>query len=136
MWRHLAVLALTCAFAGIAVAAAAADPTGAKNSAPITVVCGTTTYDAVANGNGQWTPAHDTNSNAVLIPVAFGPETDTFTAAGGSPQTTVSPARAKGSANPTGQPRINCSYTVGPIDVPGVGTFEASGTVTGFATPG
>jgi hypothetical protein len=136
MSRHIAVLALTLALAGIAVAAATADPTGAKNSAPVTIVCGTTTYDAVANGNGHWTPAHDLNSNRVLIPVAFGPETDVFTPVGGPPETTVTPARAKGSASPNGQPQINCSYTVGPITVPGVGTFEASGTVTGFVTPG
>ena len=34
------------------------------------------------------------------------------------------------------QPQINCSYTVGPITIPGVGSFEAFGTVTGFVTPG
>jgi len=136
MWKHLAVPALTFALAGIVVAAATADPTGAKNSAPVTIVCGTTTYDAVANGNGQWTPAHDLNSNSILIPVAFGAETDVFTPAGGSPETMVSPPRAKGSASPSGQPQINCTYTVGPITIPGVGTFQASGTVTGFVTPG
>jgi hypothetical protein len=136
MLRHLAVLALTLGLGGVAVAAATADPSGAKNPAPVTIVCGNTTYDAVANGNGQWTPAHDLNSNRVLIPVAFGPETDIFTPVGGSPETTVAPARAKGSASPNGHPPINCGYTVGPITVPGVGTFEAFGTVTGFVTPG
>jgi hypothetical protein len=136
MGRNIAALAVTLALAGIAVAAAAADPSGAKNSAPVTIVCGNTTYHAVANGNGAWTPAHDTNSNKVLIPVAFGPETDVFTPIGGPPQTMISPARSKGSASPNGQPQIDCSYMVGPITVPGVGTFSASGTVTGFVTPG
>jgi len=135
MGRHAGVLALTFAFAGIVIAGATADPSGAKNSAPVMVVCGNTTYDAVANGNGQWTPAHDLNSNRILIPVAFGPETDIFTPVGGAPQTMISPPRAKGSANPGGQQQINCSYTVGPITTPG-GTFEAHGTVTGFVTPG
>jgi len=136
MRKHAAALALTLALAGIAAGSATADPSGAKNSAPVTVVCGNTTYHAVANGNGQWTPAHDLNSNKVLIPVTFGVETDVFTPVGGPPQTTTTPARAKGSASPNGQQPINCSYTVGPITIPGVGTFEASGTVTGFVTPG
>jgi len=136
MLRRVAVLALMLALAGIAVSAATADPTGAKNPAPVTIVCGHSTYDAVANGNGNWTPAHDLNSNRVFVPVTFGPETDVFTPVGGPPETTVSPARAKGSASPNGQPQINCSYTVGPITIPGVGTFEAFGTVAGFVTPG
>lgn len=136
MLKHVAVLALTLALTGIAVASAAADPSGAKNSVAVTITCGNTTYDAIANGNGAWTPAHDLNSNSILIPIAFGTETDVFTPTGGSPETTFSPPRAKGSASPNGQPQINCSYTVGPITIPGVGTFEAFGTVTGFVTPG
>ena len=136
MWRHFVVFTLALALGGIAVAAAAADPSGAKNSVSVTVTCGNTTYNAVANGNGPWSPAHDLNSNRVLIPVTFGVERDVFTPVGGAPETTFSPPRVKGSASPNGQPQINCSYTVGPITVPGVGTFEAFGTVTGFVTPG
>jgi hypothetical protein len=136
MRKHTAVLVLMLALAGIAAGSATADPSGAKNSAPVTVVCGGTTYQAVANGNGAWTPAHDLNSNSVLIPVSFGVETDVFTPAGGGPPvTTLSPARAKGSASPNGQPPINCSYTVGPFVFP-EGIFQAFGTVTGFVTPG
>jgi len=136
MRKHAAVLVLVLALAGVAAGSAMADPSGARNSAPVTIVCGATTYHAVANGNGAWTPAHDLNSNKVLIPVAFGVETDVFTPVGGPPEIMLSPARDKGSANPSGQPQINCSYTVGPITIPGVGTFAAFGTVTGFVTPG
>jgi len=136
MRKHAAALVLVLALAGIAAGSATADPLGAKNSSPVTIVCGGTTYHAVANGNGAWTPAHDLNSNSVLIPVMFGIEKDVFTpAGGGAPQIMFSPARAKGSANPSGQPQINCSYHVGPITFP-QGTFEAFGTVTGFVTPG
>jgi hypothetical protein len=129
------MLVLVLALAGIAAGSATADPSGAKNSAPVTVVCGDTTYHAVANGNGAWTPAHDLNSNRVLIPVTFGVETDVFTPVGGAPQITFTPPRAKGSASPNGQPPINCSYSVGPFTFP-EGTFQAFGTVTGFVTPG
>jgi hypothetical protein len=136
MRKHTAVLVLMLALAGIAAGAATADPSGAKNSAPVTIVCDGTTYQAVANGSGAWSPAHDLNSNKILIPLTFGVETDVFTpAGGGAPEITFSPARAKGSANPSGQPTINCTYTVGPFVFP-EGTFEALGTVTGFVTPG
>ena len=135
MRKHTAVLVFMLALAGIAAGSAAADPSGAKNSAPVTVVCGGTTYHAVSNGNGAWTPAHDLNSNSVLIPVSFGVETDVFTPAVGPPEITLNPARAKGSASPNGHPPINCSYTVGPFVFP-QGTVEVFGTVTGFVTSG
>lgn len=135
MRKHAVVLVLVVALAGVVAGSATADPSGAKNSAPVTVVCGATTYHAVANGNGAWTPAHDLDSNTVLIPVAFGIETDVFTPVGGPSQVTFSPARAKGSASPNGHPPINCSYTVGPFVFP-EGTFVAFGTVTGFVTSG
>jgi hypothetical protein len=135
MRKHAVVLVLVVGLAGVVAGSAAADPSGAKNSAPVTVVCGATTYHAVANGNGEWSPAHDLNSNSVLIPVAFGVETDVFTPVGGPSQVTFSAARAKGSASPNGHPPINCSYTVGPFVFPD-GTFVAFGTVTGFVTSG
>jgi hypothetical protein len=135
MRKHAAVLVLVVAFAGIAAGSATADPSGAKNSFPVTVVCGSTTYHAVANGLGAWTPALDLTSNTVLIPVAFGVETDVFTPVQGPPVVTFSPARDKGSASPNGHPTINCSYTAGPFVFPD-GTFESFGTVTGFVTSG
>jgi hypothetical protein len=135
MRKPVAMLALVLALAGTASGSATADPSGAKKSAPVTVVCGNTTYDTVANGSGEWSPAHDLNSNSVLIPVAFGIETDVFTPTGGSPETSLTPARAKGSSSPNGRTPLDCSYTIGPLTFP-EGTFEASGTVTGFITSG
>jgi hypothetical protein len=133
--KHVSVLAVTLAFAGVVVGSATADPSGAKNSTPITIVCGNTTYQAVVNGNGAWAPAHDLNSTSILIPVAFGVETDVFTPPGGPPQTSTTTPRAKGSSAPRGAPLLNCSYQVGPLTFPDGSTFQASGTVTGFVTP-
>ncbi|MEP6811669.1 MAG: hypothetical protein ABI990_01635 [Actinomycetota bacterium] len=133
--KRICVLALTLVAAGVVVASATADPTGSKKSASITVTCGNTTYQAVVIGNGVWSPAHDLNSNSILIPVSFGVETDVFTPAGGPSQTSFGPATAKGSSAPHGAPPLNCSYQVGPLPFPDGSTFQANGTVTGFITP-
>ena len=131
----LGVLVLAMVVAGIAAGVAAAYPVNAPKSAPITVICGSTTYYGVVNGNGAWGPAHDLNSNAVLIPVSFGVETDTFTDPDGNVSTSTNPPRAKGSSAPKGATPINCSYTVGPVTFPDGSSFAISGTVTGFVTP-
>ena len=133
--KRICVLALPLVVAGVVVASATADPTGSMKSASITIICGNTTYHGVVNGNGFWSPAHDLNSNSILIPVSFGVETDVFTPPGGSPETSFGPARAKGSSSPNGAPLLNCSYQVGPLTSPNGATFQANGTVTGFVTP-
>jgi hypothetical protein len=119
---------------GAAAGVAAADPTNAPGSAPITVTCGNTTYHAVVNGNGAWLPAHDLNSNSILIPVAFGVETDVFTDPSGTVHTSTVPARAKGSSAPNGAPLLNCSYHLA-LSFPNGASLVIDGTVTGFATP-
>jgi hypothetical protein len=132
--KHVWLLALTLAFAGVAVASATADPTGSPRSTQVTIICDDTTYQAVVNGNGAWSPAHDLNSTSTLIPVAFGVETDVFTPSGGSPEISYTTPRAKVSA-PNGALLLNCSYQVGPLTFPDGSTFQANGTVTGFVTP-
>src|SRR5215471_14447727 len=131
MGRHAGVLALTFAFAGIVIAGATADPSGAKNSAPVMVVCGNTTYHAVANGNGQWTPAHDLNSNKILVPVVFGEQTQVITDAHGNQTTQTFPGATKGSAAPKGQPEVNCSYHIDFGPFPDGSSATVDGTVTG-----
>ena len=126
---------LAMVVAGVAAGVAAADPVNAPKSAPITIHCGNTTYYGVVIGNGAWSPAHDLNSNSILIPVAFGVETGVFTDPSGNVFTSTSPPRAKGSAAPSGGTPVNCSYTVGPVTFPDGSSFTASGTVTGFVTP-
>jgi hypothetical protein len=92
---RLGVMVLVTVVAGTVAGVAAADPANAPGSVPVTVTCGNTTYQAIANGNGAWTPAHDLNSNSILIPVAFGVETDVFTDPSGTAHTSTSPARAR-----------------------------------------
>jgi hypothetical protein len=49
--------------------AAVADP---SNGDQFTLTCGSTSYEVVVSpGSGEWTPAHDTNSNKMFIPHAF-----------------------------------------------------------------
>jgi hypothetical protein len=70
------VLARTALVGGLAAglalpalgAGAIADP---KRGDTFPLVCGGTTYTVTTNGNGEWTPAHDVNSNRVFIPHAF-----------------------------------------------------------------
>jgi hypothetical protein len=127
-------LVLAMVAAGAAAGVAAADPANAPKSSPITITCGNTVYHAVVNGNGAWTPAHDLNSNSILIPVAFGVETDVFTAPNGTVTTSTKAPRAKGSSAPNGAPLLSCSYHLG-FSFPNGASFTADGTVTGFVTP-
>ncbi len=131
---RLGFFVLATVVAAAAAGVAAADPTNAPGSAPITIICGNTTYHAVVNGNGAWTPAHDLNSNSILIPVAFGVETDVFTDPSGTVQTSTVPARAKGSAAPNGATLLNCSYHLA-LSFPNGASLAIDGTVTGFVTP-
>jgi hypothetical protein len=126
---------LAMVVAGVAAGVAVAAPVNAPKSAPITIICGNTTYHGVVNGNGAWAPAHDLNSNSVLIPISFGVETDVFTDPSGNVFPSTNPPRAKGSSAPNGATLLNCSYTVGPLTFPDGSSFTASGTVTGFVTP-
>jgi hypothetical protein len=118
--------------AGAAAGAAAADPANARNSAPVTITCGSTIYNAVVNGNGLWAPAHDLNSNRVLIPVAFGVQTTVVTDSSGT-TTSTDPAQAKGGSAPHGGQAVSCSYHLA-FSFPG-GSVAIDGTVTGFVTP-
>jgi len=131
----LATVALT---AGLAVTAApaAADPTGAKNSTPVSVTCDNgQTYETVANGGGQFTPAHDLNSTSMLVPVAFGPTTFTATDPDGNVvDSGTDPAVAKGSSAQNPGADMECSFVVTFQDPDGL-TITVEGTVTGFVTP-
>ena len=129
--RLAAPLVAAIATAALAAGPASADPVNSR-TLPITIDCGEAgTYQAVANGNGQFTPAHDVNSTSVLIPVAFGPATFTLTDADGNiVDQETDPGDAKGSASPAGRTLVDCSYTFsGSQD--GY-TFSGTGTVTGF----
>jgi hypothetical protein len=71
MEKTLAVVLGVASFAfGIAAwtSTAGADP----KTGVIELTCGTTTFDVTTNGQGEFTPAHDVDSNRVFHPVAFG----------------------------------------------------------------
>jgi hypothetical protein len=129
----LGIFVLAVLVAGATAGVATADPGNAPKSAPITIRCSSTTYRAVVNGNGTWSPAHDLNSNSILVPVAFGAETQVFTDLGGTATTTIFPGTAKGSSAPNGGTLQNCGYHIA-LSFP-VGSFVIDGTVTGFVTP-
>lgn len=129
--------AAAAALLGLSAAGPAqADPVHAKNAFPFQVVCDNgQSYDAVANGNGTFTPAHDVSSQAVLVPVAFGPITFTVTDAGGTilDQETSPPTAKPGAAAHNKNATVNCEFS-GSQTAPDGTTFSIDGTVTGFVT--
>jgi hypothetical protein len=126
---------------------AGADPTHAKNAAPITLVCDNgQTYNAVTNsGNSNvqtFSPAHDIASTSVLVPTSFGPFSGTITDSSGAviDQFTDPPA-TKGNSHGAGSAPINCTFSfsetftvteTGGDLPPGTYTFTGSGSATGF----
>jgi hypothetical protein len=117
-------------------APAQADPIHASNALPIQITCDNQqTYDAVSNGNGNWTPAHDLNSTATLIPVAFGEQTVSVYDPDGNPvDQEILPAGAKTGASAHNKNATrNCSFE-GSATAPDGTTFMVAGTVTGFVT--
>ena len=130
MRRTGVIVAIAATLAGLSTSVATAAPINAKNASPLLIVCGSDTYQAVVNGNGAYTAAHSTTSNTVLIPVAFGPFTGTFTDTNGVTTTSTEPANMKGSSMPATGTLQTCTYYV-QFSGPG-GSFSGSGTVAGF----
>ena len=116
--------------------AATADPTNAKDTLPIQLACDNGhTYTVVANGNGQFTPAHDLDSNAVVVPVAFGEVTATLTDPDGNVvDSETDPPVSKGSSAKNPNATTNCSFFASATDPDGF-TFTLNGTVTALITP-
>jgi hypothetical protein len=119
------VVAVAAVVGASAVAQAA--PVNSKNAFPITLVCPSGTYSAVVNGHGSFTAAHDTDSNTVLIPIAFGEFIGTINGV----VVEDDPPVVKGNSAPANGRVEDCYYTV-QFDTPD-GVFMGSGSVTGFA---
>ena len=120
--------------AAVAVGSASADPSGAKNSLPVTLDCGSGLIDTVTNGNGGFTPTHDLDSTGVYIPVEFGPQTGVSTPPGGPPEPfSDSEFLHKGSANPQGKTILDCTFHVD-VTFPDGATLVVDGQVSGFVT--
>jgi hypothetical protein len=129
-------LAVAVLGAGLAAGAAAADPVNAPHAQQVAVDCGEAgTFEVVTNGNGEFTPAHDLNSNKVLIPISFGTSTITVRDAEGDVVFEGTEAgRSKGHARvPKGRTAIECTYTLSFPAEEG-NTATVTGTVTGFVS--
>jgi hypothetical protein len=131
---RLGILTLAVLVAGAAAGMAAADPTNSPRSTPVTVHCGTMSFDTVTNGNGNFAPAHDLNSTSVLVPVAFGGDSGVFTDPSGTPHPFTDPPSSKGSAAPKGATLLDCSFHID-VTFPDGSSLVVDGTVTGFVTP-
>jgi hypothetical protein len=119
------------ACAAIVSSGATAAPVNAKNATPILIVCPSGSYQAVVNGKGNFTAAHAVDSNTVLIPIAFGPFTTTFTDPDGVITTNVEPGSAKGNSVPANGKIQDCMYSISFSFTDG-SSFFGSGSVTGF----
>ena len=135
---HLAATtALALASLPLGAGAAAADPGGDT----FDVVCDNgMTYPVSVNGNGEWTPAHDTSSTSVLVPTSFHSNSFTVTDADGNviDSGTDDSVETKGSSQRTRATSTTCTYTgVETFEDPELGmlTVTFTGGVTGFVTP-
>ena len=118
--------------AALTAGGATGAPVNARNTASITITCPSGSFSGVVTlVNGEFTPAHSTDSNAVFIPIAFGRFTGTATDADGNILFTVDePPLAKGSSVPKNRRLEECVGVID-LDIPG-GHFTGSSTVTGF----
>ena len=132
--RLASLLAVAAISAALASATATAAPVNAPNAETVALDCGDAgTYDVVVNGNGDWSPGHDLNSNAVLIPVAFGETTFTLTDPEGNViDQGTEPATTKGKAKAKGRARITCTFTL--TFTEDGNTATVTGSVTGFVS--
>ena len=125
---------------GMASVLASATAAGADPKTPtIPVVCDNGhTYDVVVNGNGVFTPAHDIDSTAILVPVSFGPFTGTVRNAQGQiVDTFTEPGSEKGQAAKGLTDPVGCTYSIHEVsdgsdpEFPAGYTFHGTGTVVG-----
>jgi hypothetical protein len=139
--RLLLLPAVALVAAGVLAPAAGADPKPGRNSGLFDVVCGSTTYHAIGEGNGHFTPAHDLASNTMLIPLSFGVFTGTSRYPDGHITVETDPPTAKGqSAKQPGA--VNCTYSFvfvsdgsDPTGPPAGFSFTGEGSVVGKITP-
>lgn len=122
---------------------AAADPTNAKNAFTVPLNCANgQTYQVVVNGNGEFTPAHDINSTATLVPVSFGPFSGTISDAQGNVvDSFTEPGSSKGQSAKGKKNLVNCTFTFTEVgdgsdpEFPAGFSFTGSGSVLVKITP-
>jgi len=131
------VVVLATATLPIAAASAGADPKGEQ----FLLTCDNDmSYTIAVNGNGEFTPAHDTGSTTVLVPTSFRGSTFTVTDADGNvvDQGTDDSVAVKGRSERPRATTVDCTYTGSETFTdPDLGelTVTFSGGVRGFVTP-
>lgn len=132
--RFATIVAIAAVCVTLTAGTAAAAPVNAPNAQTVALDCGEAgTFQVVVNGDGAWSPGHDLNSNAILIPVSFGEETATVRDAEGNViDESTRPAMTKGQGKARAQHRnpIACTYTLSFTE--DGNTITVSGSVTGF----
>lgn len=129
--------AFTLTVAALTASPAQADPKGQT----FEVVCENgKNYVVAVNGNGEFTPGHDTASTTVLVPTSFSGftfvvtnENDEVLFIEEDPSTS-----SKGSSGKERATTTDCSFSVSETFVdPDLGTLTQtfSGDLTGFVTP-
>ena len=131
MRLRLSVVVCVVAIAGACVPVAGADPSNAGGSTTISVVCGSGPTSIVMNGNGIFSPAHDTGSTSVLIPTALN-VTLTFTFATGGPP--VVDHAIVGKEAPI-ENTVTCTIPLQKLSTSADVSATIEGTLTGFWTP-
>lgn len=127
-YRVIAGLAALGVASVIGMGTAGADPKGDT----FDVVCDNgKTYTLVTNGNGEFTAAHDVNSNAVLVPVSFGEFTGTITFPDGTQVTFTDPPVSKGQSAKNAKNLVNCTFSFTEVSDGSDPEFPAGATFTG-----
>ena len=139
MTRVLGGAAVVAGVVGSGVGAAGADPQGGVTE----LTCDGTSYEVVVAGNGNWTPAHDTDSNVVFVPTWFGDFHGTVL----DPEGNVVEEFVDEGDFPKGQSAkhkgdiLECTFRFTEVsdgsdpEFPEGFTFIGEGEVRGFATP-
>jgi hypothetical protein len=111
---------------------ASADPKGDS----FALTCGSTTYQVTTMGDGEYTPAHDLNSNLMFIPHAFtGFHGVVRDASGALVYSFDEPAGTQGSGKQKND--VSCTYVFHQVsdgsdpEFPAGYTFDGSGGVSG-----
>jgi hypothetical protein len=138
--RALGAATVAASVLGSGVGAAGADPKGGVTH--LTCDDGGS-YEVVVAGNGNWTPAHDTNSNTIFVPTWFGDFHGTVRDADGNvvDDFVEEGDVPKGQSAKTKGDILECTFSFTEVsdgsdpEFPEGFTFTGVGEVRGFATP-
>lgn len=136
-------LASACALGLGSVALVAAPADADPKSEVIDLVCDNgSSYAIAVNGNGEFTPGHDTGSTTVLVPTSFSGFHFVVTDAEGNVvyEEHDDSTATKGRADKQRGTSTTCTFSStetfeDPELAPGVLTGTFSGSVSGFTTP-